>query len=460
MNILILGSGGREHALAQHFSLDFKIKKIFVFPGNDGMEMTDKVQSAGCASFKEFQDLKIMSLNPDPLISFAIYQEVSLVIVGSELPLSLGLVDYWQNNCEIPILGPNLMACQLEVSKKFCKDLLKENNIPTAYFKSYKKEELQLLLVQDPNSLLASFSHKHLPVIKASGLCSGKGVVCPDTREDFFQTLGDFCYKKEEGFDASEIIIEERLFGPEVSLFYLCDGLDFLELGAVCDYKRLYDNNQGPNTGGMGAHPASSALLSGHLKKQIKNEIIIATLKALKEREIHYRGFLFLGVMLCDSGPKVIEYNCRLGDPETQVLLPLIKTPLFSLFSKTAKGELKEWIEEHGENISYHNQTAIHVVATHPDYCQEEVKKKYALHLPFPKMTSSHKIKDPHFSFVSAGVVRSSDQKNYETKGGRVFGLTVMAPNLLQARQKVYQYLKEINFEKAHYRLDIGEERV
>lgn len=454
--VVILGSGGREHALAFYFAKLNYITDVFVFPGNDGMEITPKVSTA--KKYTKFSDLSQISSDPLALSDFCTQNEVNLVIVGGELPLAMGFVDQFQKISKVAVLGPSKNAAQLETSKAFAKDFMKEAGIPSAKYKTFKKEQLLNMSQEELEILLHDFGPE-LPVIKASGLCAGKGVVIAKNAQEFFLALKDFCKKDEKNFDASEIILEEKLKGPEISLFYLCQGEEFIEIGGACDYKRWGDDNLGPNTGGMGCKLPDEKIFPIEDRKFIAQNIVAKTLHQMIKKGSPYNGILFLGLMYTSDGPKVIEYNCRLGDPETQVLIPLMPDNFADALYLAANNNLGEWIFKHGPKLILSKEKSVHVVITHPNYAGQNSKIEYIkeLKMTFPHylLDSCGEIKQQLFIFSSAMKKQSSE---YYTNGGRVIGVTATASSEIEAREKAYQAVREIYFEGRHYRLDIAKE--
>ena len=453
-NVMILGNGGREHALAFFFARRSETKQVFVFPGNDGMEITPKVVTS--AKFAKFNCLKKIS---EEVLEFSLFCEqhkVDFIIVGSELPLSQAFVDRFVKNSKIPLLGPSQAAAMLETSKDFSKNFMNEFSIPTAKYISFKKEELLALSFDQIENLASLFSNR-LPVVKASGLCAGKGVIVPANKIEFHAAIKEFCTKNEEGFDASQIILEECLTGPEVSLFYLCQGENFIEIGSACDYKRWGDQNTGPNTGGMGAYLPPKNILSDENKKFISTKVIAPLLAGMMKKGTPYNGILFVGAMITEDGPKVIEFNCRFGDPETQCLIPLMPDNFAEALYLAASGRLLEWILKYGNSIKLADKKSVHVVMTHAHYAgansEIEYSKNLKILMPENFLDLGNKSDQELFIFSCALKKNGND---FFTNGGRIIGVTALANSNFKARTLAYQAAREIYFEGRHMRSDIA----
>ncbi|MBF0300469.1 MAG: phosphoribosylamine--glycine ligase [Oligoflexia bacterium] len=430
MNVLILGSGGREHALYYKILNDGikgnykESNKVYVLPGNGGIPKENRV------------DLKIDDF--DSIYSFAIKNCIDLIIPGSEYPLSLGIVDYFnKREKKINIFGPNKKAALLETSKIYSKNFMLRNNIPTAKIFSVSDDSND---TDDAKEVIIKLNGNL--VLKYDGLAQGKGVfVCSSVNEankafnHLINTYGDACGAGEK----QNYIIEERLIGPELSIITIIDSINdsYLIFPPARDYKKILEGDLGSNTGGMGA--IAPIPLSCELLNEIKNNIIGPTLAALKKEKIIYQGFLYFGLILTTSGVKVLEYNVRLGDPETQVILPLIENDLIDLLESTLKGTLKE------KTIKIKNKKALAVVLTSKGYPDKyEIGKDINYKKPLEKNTL----------FFHAGT-KEIDNK-IVTNGGRVMSVVSLEDDFKNAKFKCYEECKKIDFEGNHYRTDIG----
>lgn len=419
MNILLIGSGGREDAFVWKLSKEEEIKKIYVSPGHDGMTRFSKVTL-------------LPDQSPEDLKDFAKDNAIDLTIVGPEAPLTQGIVDIFQED-GLRIFGPSKRAAQLEGSKIFSKNFMKKNGIPTASFETY--DNYQLAVEGLANWPIESEGI----VIKADGLAGGKGVVVTKNRSEAEHTLHDFMINPEISVKSDTILFEKVLPGDEVSVFALCKGLDSFYLGSACDHKRVGDNDTGPNTGGMGCFRDPSWPDKSLLKK-IEERILRPTLKGCMADGMAYSGFLFMGLMIDElNDPYVVEYNVRLGDPETQTLLPLLEGPL-GLF-------IKEFIDNGTTSgLSLKDEASVHIVATSGGYPS----------LDNNPLDLGHKINFKEEGVFLAGVKKNPDEDGYVNSGGRVLGTTATAKTVDQARERAYELMKEISFKGMHYRSDIA----
>ena len=340
MNVALIGSGGREHALAYKIKQSERLDKLFIIPGN-----------AGTSSLGE--NILLDTTDKESVVEFCREHDVNLVVIGPEIPLVDGLADILRDN-SINVFGPNQNAAMIEGDKSFSKDLMKQYNIPTAQYKIYEKKDYIECI-----SYLETISYP--TVIKASGLAAGKGVViCNDKNEAI--NYVDQCFKDSLFGESSDVlVIEEFLEGEETSIFAITDGEDYVLLPAAQDHKRRFDGDKGPNTGGMGAY-APAPLVTNDVLKRIEDEVIIPTIKAMKSEGREYNGCLYAGLMIKDSKPKVVEFNCRFGDPETQVVLPIIEGDLLELLYSASEGKINK------EAVSYNGKTSVGVVAASDGY--------------------------------------------------------------------------------------------
>ncbi|RPI03521.1 MAG: phosphoribosylamine--glycine ligase [Calditrichaeota bacterium] len=416
MRILIVGNGGREHALVWKAKRSPLVKKVYCAPGNAGI-----YQDAEC--------VEISSANHAELLRFAIKEKIDLTVVGPEAPLVNGLVDLFDEN-GVPIFGPNRRAAELEGSKAFCKYVLNKYDIPTAEFIVFDDYEKAKSFLQQ---------HKGSIVVKADGLAAGKGVfICHDVEESL-NALHKIMRDNEFGDAGRKIVFEERLVGDEVSIMVIADGENYVLLAPAQDHKRIFDNDMGPNTGGMGAF-APTPHISQEAMAQICHEIIEPTIKGMALEGRPYKGVLYAGLMLTAKGPKVLEFNARFGDPETQAVLPLAESDLIETMLAAADGKLA------GVQWKNSRDAAVCVVIASGGYPGEFEKGKKILGL-------DHSWDDGVFVF-HAGTKRHGN--DIVTSGGRVLGVTAVDSTILRAIDKVYKAIKWITFDGAYYRRDIA----
>ena len=340
----MVGSGGREHALTWALSRSPEVARLIAAPGNPGTALCDRAENADVAA----DDI-------DGIVRLCRRESADLVVVGPEVPLAQGLADAL-TAAGVAVFGPSAVCARLEASKAYCKRFLLQNGIPTAAAEVFKVPEKALAHL---DSLLAAGAG--LPVVKASGLAAGKGVVVPESRSEAVSAIDDMLVSRRFGSAGSEILLEERLYGTEASVLALCDGDSFKTLPPAQDHKRLLAGGKGPNTGGMGAFAPSSAV-DESLMEQICEQVFAPTLDALGRVGTPYRGLLYAGLMLTDTGPKVVEFNCRFGDPEAQALIPLLASDLFEVLSACAVGGLAE------VELAWSGQTAVTVVMASAGY--------------------------------------------------------------------------------------------
>lgn len=420
MNVLLLGSGGREHAFAWKLSQSSILEKLFVAPGN-----------AGTAEIGTNVDLGVTDF--DQIADFCIEQHVNMVVVGPEAPLVAGIYDYFSQKEElknIALIGPSKKGAKLEGSKKFAKEFMFANNIPTAKYESFTAQNLEA-----GYAFLESVKPPY--VLKADGLAAGKGVLILNNLDEAKSELKEMLSNNKFGEASSEVVIEEFLDGIELSVFVLTDGVSYKILPEAKDYKRIGEGDTGLNTGGMGAvSPVSFA--DYKFMTKVESQIVTPTIHGLKEAAIPYKGFIFIGLMNVGGNPYVIEYNVRMGDPETEVVLPRIKSDLLDLFEGVATETLSE------RNLEIDEKTTCTVVAVSGGYPEAYEKGKeingleaISESIPFHAGT---KINDGRMV----------------TSGGRVLAISSYGRNKKEALEKSYASLKKISFDKMYYRTDIG----
>ena len=417
-NILIIGNGGRENALAWAIQKNELIKKIYLLPGNAGSKKINKSER-----------LSLDLSNIDELIQKLEYFNIDLVVIGPETPLAEGLGEIIRKN-NIDVFGPNSDGAKLESSKSWAKEFMKEAKIPTANFwKVQSIEEAKDIIFKSPTPL----------VVKADGLASGKGVFVPESKEASLKAAEEI-FKGKFGNAGEIVVLEEKIEGPEVSVFALCDGNKYVLLPTAQDHKRLNDNDEGPNTGGMGAYSPTPLITETNLER-ITNEIIKPTINELLRKNIDYRGVLYFGLMITNSGPKVIEYNCRFGDPECQTIMPLMDKDFAILLQKCATGAL-----DGDEIIQMPNKFSGCVVAASKGY-PSNYEKGFPINFGV--------IDNENCQIFDSGTSLNSDGKLI-TDGGRVLSIVCQDISFERVFEKVYKNLKEISFEGIYYRKDIG----
>jgi len=416
MKVLIIGSGGREHAIAWKCAQSKKVDTIFVAPGNPGME-----DIAQCIQLQDTGEL----------IRFVKSEGIQLTIIGPEQPLAEGIVDEFTKE-DIAVIGPSKLAAEIEGSKVFAKAFMKKYRIPTADFQVFDDIVFALTHIQE----------KEFPlVLKADGLAAGKGVFICNNYTDAETILNHIMHQNMFGDAGAQVIIEECLRGEEASLFAFTDGKHFVSTILSQDHKQLLEGDAGPNTGGMGAY--APARFTHNLKKQIDDMIITPTLKGMRKEGRTFRGILYAGVMLTENGPKVLEFNCRLGDPETQVILPLLDNDLIDV----CEAILNERIDE--VELKWKNKSAVNVVIASGGY-PGAYEKGYPI-------TGLDEVSDGTRIFFS-GVKKEKD--TLLTDGGRVLSLTALGNDLLDAQEKVYKEVKKISFADSYYRTDIAQKGI
>jgi len=424
-NILVLGSGGREHALVWAIARSPNVGKIFCVPGNPGIG--------------EIAELLPLSLQDHEALANAVRTHgVGLTIVGPEAPLAAGIVDDFQAE-GLTIFGPSRAASELEWSKVFAKEFMSRHRIPTAPYRTFGLEE---------ESLAREYVSQGDPpfVIKADGLAAGKGVVVCTSREEALGVLHEFGEAKALGEAGSRIVVEGFLEGEEASVFAVTDGDRYVLLAPAQDHKREFDGDQGRNTGGMGAY-APAPCVTSEVLSRVEREILNPVLQGMKAEGRPYRGCLYLGLMLTNAGPKVIEFNARFGDPETQVVLPLYGGDLFTLLSESARGALTPETMKHSRGPF--KGAAVCVVLASGGY-----PGKYAVGFPIAGLTASASPR----GIISFHAGTSEKEGVVVTAGGRVLGVTAVeeSGDLSRAIAAAYEAVPRIAFQNMHYRRDIG----
>ena len=414
MRILVVGGGGREHAICWKLNNESNVEKIYCAPGNAGISSVAK-----CI---DIQDSDI-----ENLLKFAKENQIDLTIVGPEIPLVAGIVDAFEKE-GLKIFGPNKKCAQLEGSKSFSKDFMIRHNLPTAKYKEYTN-------LDEAISEIDSFGYP--VVIKADGLAAGKGVVIPENREDAITTLKEMMSDKKFGKAGDKIVVEEFLNGIETSILAFVDNDTIVPMVSSKDHKKVFEGEAGLNTGGMGTF-SPSEIYTDELAKEVQEKILDKTLEGFKKDNLNYKGILFVGLMITEDGPKILEYNVRFGDPETQSVLFRLDTDLNKIISAILDNNLKN-IE-----INYSKEEAICVMLTSGGYPESYEKGK---------VISGLENLDSDIVVFHSGT--KFDNGNIVTNGGRVIGITAKGKTVKEAGKKVYENIKKINFEGMHYRKDI-----
>jgi phosphoribosylamine--glycine ligase len=421
MKVLVLGSGGREHAIVDALAASPSVSRVFCAPGN-----------AGIAA--QAERVPLPADDAEGLYAFTQDQKIDLVVVGPEQPLVDGIVDMFRGH-GIPIFGPTAAAAQLEGSKGFSKAFMERHGIPTAHFRTFTRGE--------EREAVAFASTLSPPIVlKADGLAAGKGVLICEDHEEARAQIQPMLSGDSFGDAGSTIVVEEFLHGEEASLFVLTDGKEFFLLPPAQDHKRAYDDDLGKNTGGMGAY-APAPIITPGLLSDVKETIIVPTLRGMVADGHPYTGCLYVGLMITPTGPKVLEYNCRFGDPETQVVVPLIASDAGALFMSIARGSFDPTA------VQLRDASAVCVVMASQGYPDAYEKGK-----PITGLTASSHESD--IRVYHAGTSVRDDA--VVTSGGRVLGVTALGPpdDLARTISAAYDAVGEISFDGAHYRKDIG----
>ncbi|WP_347274484.1 phosphoribosylamine--glycine ligase [Candidatus Kuenenia sp.] len=417
MKILIIGSGGREHAIAWKIAQSPKVKKIFCAPGNPGI-----------AEVAECVDIDVNNI--EGLFNFAIRQKIDLTVVGPEDPLLSGIVDTFKDG-NLNIFGPGKRASLIEGSKVFAKTIMRKHSIPTADFRVFEDIKMAEKYLEKCFAPI---------VIKADGLAKGKGVFVCKTLEEAKEHLQEIMVERIFGNAGDKVVIEECLHGEEVSILAITDGQTIIPLSSARDHKAIYEGNKGPNTGGMGAY-SPSHLITNEMQRYIEENILVPIIHAMKRENRPYSGIIYAGLMLTNAGPKVLEFNARFGDPETQALLVRMKSDLASLLLAASNNTLDkaepEWYDSH----------SVCVVLTSKGY-----PGKYRKGLPISGLQAVKALKNVQVFHAGTANVRG----NIVTNGGRVLGVTATGKDLKEARTIVYEAIDHLSFEGVYYRKDIG----
>lgn len=418
MKVLVVGGGGREHTLVWKLAQSPVVRKIYAAPGNAGM----------------FRKSELVNIQPDrvkDLAEYALRQKIDLTVVGPELPLSLGIVEEFQKR-RLRIFGPTQAASQIEASKAFAKRFMQEHHIPTASFMTF----------DDPHRARTFLRSAAYPlVIKADGLAAGKGAVICETKDEAMRTIERMMVAQEFGSAGTRVVVEKYLAGEEVTVMAFTDGKTVVPMLSSQDHKAVFDGGEGPNTGGMGAY-APTRFVDSRMMQRIKDEILDQTVWALAQEGRAFKGILYAGLMITEQGPKVIEFNCRFGDPETQVILPLLDSDLVEIFLSIIEGELEL------SDVRWREGAAACVVLASGGYPGPYEKNK--------KITGLRSARERNEDVVCFHAGTRWARDHYVTNGGRVLGVTALGKDVQAAVANAYQEVERIKFEGMHYRRDIG----
>jgi|SaaInlV_150m_DNA_2_1039686.scaffolds.fasta_scaffold03628_2 phosphoribosylamine--glycine ligase len=421
MKVLVIGSGGREHSLVWKIAQSPLVSKIFCAPGNPGIS-----ELAEC--------INIAADQTDQLCKFAVKENIDLTVVGPEAPLVDGIVDMF-NKHELKVFGPDKKAAILEDSKVFSKCLLKKHGIPTADFKcfdDYQQARRYILSKEAPI------------VVKADGLSKGKGVFVCKTNDEALHALDSIMKDKVFGNAGNQVVIEECLIGEEISLLAFTDGRNIVAMESSQDHKTVFDGDEGPNTGGMGAY-SPVPIMTSELYLQVEKEILVPTVHAMNREERPYKGVIYIGLMITSSGPMVLEFNVRLGDPEAQVILSRMKSDIVPIMLATISGELDK------VDLEWYPQASVCVVMASGGYPGSYDNGKEISGLDLLKNQDG-------ISVFHAGT-KSADGK-VVTNGGRVLGVVASGGDIEEAQKNVYEAVSKVSFDGAHYRRDIASKAI
>lgn len=414
MKIMVIGGGGREDAIIKKISENKNIEKIYALPGNGGIMGEATCVDIGAEEIYKARD-------------FAVKEKIDFAIVAPDDPLAMGAVDILEET-GIKCFGPDKSAAEIESSKVFAKNLMKKYNIPTAEYEVFSEIDSAMEYVK---------TCKIPIVIKADGLAKGKGVIIAMDRDSAISAIKEIMQDKKFGDSGNEIVVEEFLEGPEVSVLSFTDGKTIVPMISSMDHKRANDGDKGPNTGGMGCI-APNPFYTEEIAKRCLDEIFVPTIDAMNKEGRTFKGCLYFGLMITEDGPKVIEYNCRFGDPETQVVLPLLESDLLEIMIAVREGKLSEDI------VKFSKKSACCIVMASGGY-PNKYEKGYEIKIG--------KISDNSIVYI-AGAKRKGDK--LITNGGRVLGLTAIDDTLEGAVSDAYDNIEKISFKKAYYRKDIG----
>lgn len=418
MKVLVVGSGGREHALVWKLAQSPLVEKVYCAPGNDGM--------------KEAQLVNIKADDLNALAEFAQKEAIDLTVVGPEVPLTMGIVDLFQEK-GLKIFGPSKAAAEIEGSKAFAKDLMAKYDIPTAAYGVFTESDKAIQFAQKIG----------VPcVVKADGLAAGKGVLICEKMEDAENAIKDILVDNKFGSAGSRVVVEEFLEGQEVSVLAFADGEHIVPMVSAQDHKRIFDNDKGLNTGGMGAY-SPAPIYTDDVRAVVEKEVLAKTLEAMKKEGRSFSGILYAGLMLTKDGPKVLEFNARFGDPETQAVLPRLESDLAEIMLAVCDKKLDQM------EIKWSDNPCVCVVLASGGYPETSEKGKV--------ITGLEKAADNALVFHAATKLVDGA---YQTNGGRVLGISAQDETIVRAITKAYKAVSEISFENMQYRTDIGKKAI
>lgn len=429
-NVLVVGSGGREHALAWALARSPQVGRVFVAPGNAGTSWPANPKATGLQPQAEAVNVPLGIDDQPGLVSFAREKAIDLTVVGPEAALAAGIVDAFQA-AGLRIVGPGRRAAQLEASKGFAKDFMRRHNIPTGAYQVFDDYESASKYLQQVDDQV---------VVKADGLAAGKGVIVCDSLDQAQTALRQIMVERAFGAAGERVVIEERLAGPEISILAWSDGQTIIPILPARDHKRAFDGDRGPNTGGMGAF-APAPDIEPALVETVRRTILEPAIQGMAAQGTPYIGVLYAGLMLTANGPKVLEFNCRFGDPETQAVLPLLDSDLLDIFMACVEGRLGQI------DIRWRPETCATVVLASPGYPGD-----YPKGLPISGLEQAARLEN--VMVFHAGTGRVEDK--FVTAGGRVLAVSALGHHLAAALERAYSAVSQIYFEGVHYRQDIG----
>lgn len=416
MKVAVIGGGGREHTLAWKLAQSPSVDKLYAIPGSAAMS-----EVAQCV------DIALSDL--DAITDYAQKEGIDMLVVGPEVPLTEGLADLAQSK-GLAVFGPNKAAAQMEGSKVFAKNLMKKYHVPTAAYASFTDGDATKAYIKEQGAPI---------VVKADGLAAGKGVVVAQTEAEAIEAVNAMMEDHIFGASGGRIVIEECMVGEEASLLAFVDGKTIVPMISAQDHKRIFDNDEGPNTGGMGAY-APAPVVTPEIRKEVEEKILKPVVDGLKQEGITYQGCLYAGLMITADGPKVVEFNCRFGDPETQAVLPLLDGDLAQIMYACAKGTLT------ADMVHWKDAAACCVIMASAGYPASSHKGDV--------ISGLDAVDKEDVMVFHSGTAKKDDQ--YVTNGGRVLGVTAVAPDLKSAIEKAYDNVKRIHFDGQQIRSDIG----